>query len=107
MTMNFDIITLDDLQKEANVPKTVEDQAEETWFVKFGEEVVGVGLFLPSSDKCVLAIIGNSYEDKIVIGNYAPEHTDEALLREGLDIVFQGYLRSIKGDTVIGEMQVD
>lgn len=105
--MNFDMITLNDLQKGTNVPKTVEDQVEETWFVNFGEEAVGVGLFLSGSDHCVLAIIGDSYDDKITLGSYNSSDDQENLIYEGLDIVFQGYLRSIKGDTVIGEMKID
>ncbi|GGH18755.1 hypothetical protein FAZ19_11380 [Sphingobacterium alkalisoli] len=103
MTSNINLnnMQLEDLQKEVSIPKTVEDQVEETWFVKSGDDIIGVGLFLPESDNCVLAIIGESYEAKIVLGTYSTSDQQYESVYQGLDIAFQGYLRSIKGDTVI------
>ncbi|HLS96045.1 MAG TPA: hypothetical protein VK017_10830 [Sphingobacterium sp.] len=99
--INFDSLQLEYLEKDSNIPKTVEDQVEETWFVKYRDEIVGVGLFLPDSDKCVLAIIGDSYDDRIVLGSYGTSDEQYQLIYQGLDIAFQAYLRSIKGDSVI------
>jgi hypothetical protein len=99
--IDFDNIQQANLQKEISIPKTVEDQVEETWFVKYKDDIIGVGLFLPGSDKCVLAIIGESYDNKIILGTYSTSDQQSEAVYKGLDIAFQGYLRSIKGDTVI------
>lgn len=104
--MNFDIMKLEGLTKDSQIPKTVEEQVEETWFVRYGEEIVGVGLFLPDAASCVLAIVGNSDEDRRILGSYGSSDEHGELVRQGLEIAFEGYLRSVKGDTVIGRLDV-
>ncbi len=102
--MNFDMIKCEDLQQAIHIPNTTDEPKEETWFVKFGEEIIGVGLFSKQTERCVLAIVGDGYEDKKLIGDIDAYDT---LVVEGLNIAFEGYLRSIRGDVVIGEKQVD
>lgn len=102
--MNFDLIKCENLQQAIHIPNTTDDHKEETWFVKFGEEIVGVGLFSNPNKSCVLAIVGDSYDDKKVLGDIDAHH---AVILEGLNIAFEAYLRSIRGDVVIGEKQVD
>lgn len=105
--MNFDSIELDDLEKVISIPKTVEEQLEETWFVKYGEHTLGVGLFLPNSNHCILAIIGEDYDNKIILGTYGSGDEYQDAVYKGLNIAYEGYLRSIKGDTVIGGLIID
>lgn len=105
--MNFDSIQLDDLEKVNFIPKTVEEQFEEIWLVKYGEQTLGVGLFLPDSRHCVLAIIGEDYDHKVILGTYKSGDGHEETIYKGLEIAYVGYLRSIKGDTVIGEIIID
>ncbi|MNJ92192.1 hypothetical protein D3C87_98560 [compost metagenome] len=102
--MNFDIIKCEDLEQAIHIPNTTEDHNEETWFVKFGEEIIGVGLFSKHSARCVLAIVGDAYDDKKIIGDI---NSHDKIIIEGLSIAFEGYLRSILGDVVIGEKKVD
>ena len=102
--MNFDLIKCEDLQQAIHIPNTTDDHNEETWFVKFGEEIIGVGLFPQQSTSCVLAIVGDAYDDKKLIGDVGAH---DKLIIEGLNIAFEGFLRSIRGDVVIGEKQVD
>ncbi|MBE8722989.1 hypothetical protein [Sphingobacterium pedocola] len=105
--MNFDSIQLGDLERDTSIPNTVEEQVEETWFVKYGEQIVGVGLFLPNNDRCVVAIIGEDYDNKIMLGTYGSGDDYKNVVYKGLNIAYEGYLRSIKGDTVIGEIIID
>ncbi|NQD69370.1 hypothetical protein HP439_01360 [Sphingobacterium shayense] len=105
--MNFDIIKLEDLKKADHIPKIVDDQVEEPYFVNYGERTVGVGLYLPNSDHCVLALVGDSLDSKKIIGYYGSSDEHYELVLHGLRIAFEGYLRSFKGDTVIGDMEVD
>lgn len=102
--MNFDLIKCEDLQQAIHIPNTTDDHTEETWFVKFGEKIIGVGLFPDHSERCVLAIVGDSYDEKKIIGDV---DAHDAIIIEGLNIALEGYLRSIRGDVVIGEKQVD
>lgn len=102
--MNFDIIQCEDLKQAIHIPNTTTDHSEETWFVKFGEEIIGVGLFPLQSQHCSLAIVGNNYDDKKILGDIDAHDTT---IIEGLNIAFEGYLRSIVGDMVIGEKRVD
>ncbi|MNT28154.1 hypothetical protein D3C72_1638190 [compost metagenome] len=51
-----------------------------------------------------MAIVGDAYDDKKLIGDVGAH---DKLIIEGLNIAFEGYLRSIRGDVVIGEKQVD
>lgn len=102
--MNFDLVKCENLQQAIHIPNTTDDHREETWFVKFGEEIVGVGLFAKGSENCVLAIVGDGYDDKRVIGDIEVHDT---LIIEGLNIAFEGYLRSFRGDVVIGEKKID
>lgn len=105
--MNFDLITLENLGKAESLPKMVSDQFEETYFVKFGEEHVGVGLYLQDSEKCVLAIIGNSEDDNKILGSYGSSDEHSKLMMHGLKIAFEAYLRSFKGDSAIGKIELD
>lgn len=102
--MNFDMIKCEDLGQAIHIPNTTDDHHEETWFVKFGEEIIGVGLFPKQSKSCVLAIVGDSYDDKKILGNI---DAHDKVIIEGLNIAFEGYLRSIRGDVVIGKKHVD
>ena len=104
--MNFDSIALGDLTQDVQIPKTVDEQVEETWFVKYGEETVGVGLFLPDSRSCVLAILGDDVAHRKVIGTYQSSDDHERLILHGLEIAYEGYLRSVKGDTIIGKLDI-
>ncbi|MBE8712807.1 hypothetical protein [Sphingobacterium hungaricum] len=105
--MNFDIITLENLDKSESLPKIVSDQFEETYFVKFGEEHVGVGLYLQDSENCVLAIVGNSEDEYKTLGSYGTSDEHSKLMIHGLKIAFEAYLRSFKGDSAIGKMEID
>lgn len=102
--MNYDLIKCESLQQAIHIPNTTDDHKEETWFVKFGDEIVGVGLFSKRSENCILAIVGDSYDDKKVLGDI---DAHDRIIIEGLNIAFEGYLRSIRGDVVIGEKKVD
>jgi hypothetical protein len=104
--MNFDNIALSDLTQDVQIPNTVDEQVEETWFVKYGEEIIGVGLFLPDSKSCILALVGDDAEQKKIIGSYSSSDEHEGLILKGLEIAYEGYLRSIKGDTVIGKLDI-
>lgn len=105
--LDFDNVKLEQLEKESVLPKAVEGQVEETWLVNYGDETVGVGLFLPDSDKCVMAIIGKSDDDKVVLGSYGTSDDHAKLISHALEISFQGYLRSVRGDTVLGDPPID
>ncbi|MBD1422836.1 hypothetical protein [Sphingobacterium chuzhouense] len=105
--LDFDNVKLDLLKREISLPKAVEGQVEETWLVNYGDETVGVGLFLPDSDKCVMAIIGNSDDDKVVLGSYGTSDDHAKLISHALEISFQGYLRSVRGDTILGDPPID
>ncbi|PRD56620.1 hypothetical protein [Sphingobacterium gobiense] len=106
-TLDFDNIKLEQLKKESALPKVVEDQVEETWLVNYGDEPVGVGLFFPDGDKCVMAIVGKTDDDKVVLGTYGTSDDHADLIYHALKIAFQGYLRSVKGDTVLGDPPID
>ncbi|TYR36638.1 hypothetical protein FXV77_09045 [Sphingobacterium phlebotomi] len=105
--LDFDNVKLEQLKKESDLPKAVEGQVEETWLVNYNDETIGVGLFLPDSDKCVMAIIGNSDDDKVVLGSYGTSDDHAKLISHALEISFQGYLRSVRGDTVLGDPPID
>ncbi|GHE41944.1 hypothetical protein [Sphingobacterium griseoflavum] len=102
--MNFELIQCDDLQQAIHIPNTTDDSTEETWFVKFGDEIVGVGVFPRGSTTCALAMVGESYEDRRLLGS-VDDH--DAVLLQGLEIAYEGYLRSIRGDVVIGNKPID
>ncbi len=102
--MNFDLIQCEGLQQAVHIPNTTDDHSEETWFVKFGEEIVGVGLFPKDGATCVLAIIGDREDNRQIVGN---PNDHESITIEGLNIAYEGYLRSILGDVVIGNKQVE
>ncbi|NGM64355.1 hypothetical protein [Sphingobacterium sp. SGR-19] len=104
--LDFDNVKLEQLKKEASLPQAVEDQVEETWLVNSGDQTVGVGLFLPGSDKCVMAIVGKS-DHKVVLGSYGTSDDHAKLIAHALEISFQGYLRSVVGDTVLGDPPID
>lgn len=102
--MNFELIKCEDLQQAIHIPNTTDDHEEETWFVKFGEEMVGVGLFPKGDSTCVLAIVGDSEEHRKLLGN---ADAQDPIVIKGLNIAYEGYVRSIVGDIVIGNKQVD
>ncbi|MFD1769898.1 hypothetical protein [Sphingobacterium suaedae] len=105
--MNFEILTLDDLAKADRLPNIVHEQTEETWFVRYGEDIIGVGLFLPDSEHCVLAMVGNSETDKQQLGTYGSSDPHAKAITDALQLAFETYLRSVKGDTVIGSLPIE
>lgn len=105
--LDFDNVKLEQLKKETSLPQAVEDQVEETWLVNSGDQTVGVGLFLPGSDKCVMAIVGKSDHNKVVLGSYGTSDDHAKLIAHALEISFQGYLRSVVGDAVLGDPPID
>ncbi len=97
--MNKAEIKLSQLRKWTDVPKIVNDLADETWFVTQNNSPIGVGLFKKNSDQCIVAIVGEHEEDRVVLGNgSSPENAEDELVLHGLEIAFFAYLRSIKGD---------
>lgn len=108
--LDFDNVPLQELKKESDLPKVVEDQVEETWLVSYNNETIGVGIFPAHSDQCVMAIIGDSSDNRVVLGSYgtSDEPDDHVeLIVHGLEISYHAYLRSIRGDTVLGDLTND
>lgn len=101
--LNWDKIQLEELKKETQLPQVVEEQIEETWLVGYDGTTAGVGIFLPDSDKCVMAVVGESDDQKVTLGSYGTSDEHAALVSHGLEISFQAYLRSFKGDTIVGD----
>ena len=99
--MKYTSISLSQLAKWTDIPKVLNDLADETWFVAVDDQPIGVGLFKENSDTCIMAIVGESDDDQKIIGHSSSDtDADEATVQDALKLAFVTYLRSIKGDKI-------
>ncbi|MDR0266009.1 MAG: hypothetical protein LBJ04_22540 [Sphingobacterium sp.] len=60
-------------------------------YVLLENEVVGIGIFLDETEKCLSAIIKNSKGEKHVISDLTSEHPSERSAKEELERLFDIY----------------
>lgn len=99
--MKYNEISLSRLTKWTDIPKVLNDLADETWFVAVDNQPIGVGLFKENSDTCIMAIVGESEDDQKIVGHSSVNtDADEDTVRDALKLAFVTYLRSIRGDKI-------